>query len=77
MKAQAQVVFVVVALILAIAFISMTLIRRAGAEERQEFRDRNGQFQGTAITRNGRIEYRDRNGWFQGSKTTTVNKPRR
>ena len=36
-------------------------------ERREEFRDANGHFMGTAITRGDRTEYRDRFGHFQGS----------
>ena len=77
MKTQHNVILVAITLILGITVATLAAIRYAPGEERQEFRDRNGQFLGTAVTRNGRTEYRDKNGWFQGSTTTTVNKPRR
>ena len=69
------VALVAAALVLAITVSSLAVIRFAhGADKREEFRDKNGFYQGSAVTHGNTTTYRDKNGFYQGTVTRTTPK---
>jgi hypothetical protein len=71
--------YVVIALVWAIALvlIMLTVYSAGAADKREEFRDKNGFYQGSAVTHGNTTTYRDKNGFYQGTVTRTNPRPKR
>ena len=71
--------YIVTALAWAVALVLIVLtVHVAGAaDRREEFRDKNDHFQGSAVTTGNTTTYRDKNGFYQGTVTRTTPRPQR
>ena len=62
---------------IAVAIIAITTHSAGAADKREEFRDKNGFYQGSAVTHGNTTTYRDKNGFYQGTVTRTTPRPQR
>jgi hypothetical protein len=62
---------------IAVAIIAITTHSAGAADKREEFRDKNGFYQGSAVTHGNTTTYRDKNGFYKGTVTRTNPRPQR